>query len=85
MGPARDRVLDYYRFCKLPDELMVYPDRAAERVIFRCDSNGLEVELSPVEALILAARLAFVARKNMPPSAAVPDVQRQFTLIRAET
>jgi hypothetical protein len=78
-------MLDYYRFCKLPDDLMVYPDRSTERVIFRCESGGLEVELSPVEALILAARLAFVARQNMPASAAVPEVQRQFRLVRAET
>ena len=62
MSLADDKKLDSYRFCELPAGMFVYTGPARDKVVFCCKQRGVTIELTPVEALIVAARLAFEGR-----------------------
>lgn len=82
MSLADDKKLDSYRFCELPAGMFVYTGPARDKVVFCCQQRGTSIELTPVEALIVAARLAFEGRKSFDPAQERPSIERNLSLVR---
>lgn len=82
MPAAEDKNLDKYRFCELPPGMFVYTGPNRDTVVFCCKHRGAKVELTPVQALIVAARLAFEGRKGFEGDQAAPSGERSLTLVR---
>jgi len=82
MSVADDKKLDGYRFCELPTGMFIYTGPERDKVVFCCKQRGTTIELTPVEALIVAARLAFEGRKSFEPDQERPSVERKLVLVR---
>ena len=83
MSLADDKKLDSYRFCDLPTGMFVYTGPTRDKIVFCCKQGGATIELTPVEALIVAARLAFEGRKSFDPDQERPSIERNFSLVRS--